>query len=299
MKSLAPDAGMAQILRVLQNDGIAQLDAELLLLHSLAKPATERAWLFAHGTQTLSASAQGVLKTSIERYQRGEPLAYIVGQQSFYGLDLLVDERVLVPRPDTETLVDWALELIAERSALAFPITSVRDLGTGSGAIALALKAMRPELHVSASDASQKALTVARANAQRLQLAVDFFHASWLSGCSERFGLIVANPPYVAAHDPHLPALAFEPTPALVSGADGLQAIRDIIAQAGSHLLGRGWLLLEHGYDQASAVRALLIDAGFADVRTRRDLAGVARCSGGQWPALPTKRSAPPLNAEK
>lgn len=299
MKTLTPEAGMAQILRALQADGLAQLDAELLLLHSLAKPATERAWLFAHGTQTLPATAQSVLKTSVERYQRGEPLAYIVGQQPFYGLNLIVDQRVLVPRPDTETLVEWALELIAERSDLSSPGSSVRDLGTGSGAIALALKAMHPELRVSASDASEEALTLARANAQRLQLAVDFFHASWLTGCDERFGLIVSNPPYIAAHDPHLDALRFEPNQALVSGVDGLVAIRQIIVQASAHLIESGWLLLEHGYNQANAVRALLIDVGFEDVQSRRDLAGVARCSGGQWLAPPTKRSAPAPSAEK
>jgi len=276
-------APIVQLLLDLQNRGLTHLDAQQLLLHSLAKPVSERAWLFAHSAEALPARALIALEANVERYQRGEPLAYIIGQQPFYGVDLIVDQRVLVPRPDTETLVDWALELLPGPTGWGEGIV---DLGTGSGAIALALKAMRPELQVSAIDASEDALAVARTNAERLQLEVHFSHASWLEGSTARFGLIVANPPYIAADDPHLDALRFEPTQALVSGADGLAAIRQIISQANTHLIESGWLLLEHGYDQASAVRDLLHQAGFVQVRSRCDLAGIERCSGGQLPAL-------------
>jgi release factor glutamine methyltransferase len=215
----------------------------------------------------------------VHRRTGGEPLGYITGQQAFYGLELAVDARVLVPRPDTETLVDWTLAALADT-----PQARILDLGTGSGAIALALKHTRPDWQVHAVDASTEALAVAQANAQRLGLVVAFSQGSWLTQVQGRFHAIVSNPPYIAAQDPHLAALTHEPLAALASGAQGLDDLRSIVLQAPVHLHSGGWLLLEHGYDQATAVRALLTAAGLAQVQSRRDLAGIERCSGGQWP---------------
>jgi release factor glutamine methyltransferase len=183
---------------------------------------------------------------------------------------------VLVPRPDTETLVEWALQCLDGR-----PAPAVLDLGTGSGAIALAIQHARPDARVAAVDASADALAVARANAARLGLPVRFAQADWLDGADHGLDLIVSNPPYIVAGDPHLAALRHEPLQALVSGADGLDDIRRIVRAAPEHLADGGWLLLEHGYDQAEAVRQLLAARGFAEVQSRADLAGIARCSGG------------------
>jgi release factor glutamine methyltransferase len=195
---------------------------------------------------------------------------------------------VLVPRPDTETLVEWALQQLAHADMPAF--ARVLDLGTGSGAIALALKKTRPALDVTAVEASSDALAVAAANAQQHRLPVHFLQSNWFENISGRFHLIVSNPPYVADADAHLPALHHEPIQALTAGKDGLDDLRRIIAQAPAYLQPQGWLLLEHGYDQARAVRELLQQRGFADVQSRADLAGTLRCSGGRWPApvLPT-----------
>jgi release factor glutamine methyltransferase len=219
-----------------------------------------------------------------KRYAAGEPLAYLIGHQAFFGLDLQVDARVLVPRPDTETLVDSALELLQLKAANDKPPRAL-DLGTGSGAIALALKATLPQLDMHAVDLSADALAVARANAQRLHLPITFNQGAWFDALQDtklRFDCIVSNPPYIAAHDPHLAALSHEPALALTSGADGLDDIRHLIAHASKWLTVDGWLLLEHGYDQAAAVRELLTQAGFTRVQSRRDLAGIERCSGGQ-----------------
>ncbi|MEN9375423.1 MAG: hypothetical protein RL710_580, partial [Pseudomonadota bacterium] len=180
-----------------------------------------------------------------------------------------------VPRPDPATLVEWAREVLANRVG-----ASGLDLGTGSGAIALALKHTRPDLQVSALDYSHDALAVTRSNAQRLSLAVDLQQGCWLAGVTARFDAIVANPPYIAAHDHHLEALTHEPTQALGSGPDGLDDIRTIIAQAQNHLHPGGWLLLEHGFDQASQVRDELRQAGFMNAQSRSDLSGIERCSG-------------------
>jgi release factor glutamine methyltransferase len=257
--------------------GVARLDAQLLLLHALGRPQGDRAWLITHDGDALEPCTQAAFETTCSRRLAGEPLAYLVGQKEFFGLALQVDSRVLVPRPDTETVVEWALETIAPR-----PSPAVIDLGTGSGAIALAIQSRRPDAHVTAVDRSPQALAVAAANAQRLGLPVRFVLADWLQGAG-RYDLVVSNPPYVAEGDPHLPALAHEPTGALVSGADGLSDLRRIVADAPAHLQPGGWLLLEHGWDQAEPVRLLLAAAGFADVGSRRDLAGVDRCSGGRW----------------
>ena len=276
---------LAQALAQAHTLGLARIDAQLLLLHTVGRAGSDRAWLLAHDTDALTPEQHAQFIALCQRRLAGEPVAYLTGRKEFYGLPLQVDARVLDPRPDTETLVDWALEVIA-------PLASPRvvDLGTGSGAIALALQSQRTDAQVLAVDASADALAVARANAERLGLPVRFQPANWLAGVEGEglFDAIVSNPPYIPSADPHLAALTHEPLQALVSGADGLEDIRTIVAQAPTHLRPGGWLLLEHGYDQAQAVQALLVAHGFAQVQSRNDLASIARCTGGQWPAAQT-----------
>jgi release factor glutamine methyltransferase len=276
----------AQALNAAQALGLERLDAQLLLLHALGKPANARAWLLAHDTDALAAEVTAAFLALAQRRACGEPLAYIVGSKEFFGLELQVDGRVLVPRPDTETLVQWSLDVLL---APGMPQQlDVLDLGTGSGAIALAiahsLKAAGRPAEVLAVDASPDALDVARRNATRLGLEVQFIESHWLQQVSGHFHLIASNPPYIASADPHLAALVHEPLEALTAGSDGLDDIRQIIAQAPNHLQTGGWLLLEHGYDQAGRVRELLERQGFAQVQSRQDLARIERCSGGQWP---------------
>ena len=256
--------------------GVARLDAQLLLLHVLGRPASDRGWLIAHDDEELPATVASAYEALCRRRADGEPLAYLTGEKEFFGLPLAVDARVLVPRPDTETLVEWALEVLRD-----VPAPRVVDLGTGSGAIALALQSARADAHVEAVDRSAGALAVASANARRLRLPLTFRQAHWLEGAGS-YDLIVSNPPYVAAADPHLRDLRHEPLSALAAGADGLDDLRAIVAAAPAHLRPGGWLLLEHGYDQAPAVRDLLASARFRQVASRDDLAGIARCSGGR-----------------
>jgi len=258
--------------------GLDRLDGQLLLLHAMGRGPDERAWLLAHDTNELQDAVRSNFMSLCRRRAAGEPLAYITGHREFFGLKLMVDPRVLVPRPDTETLVEWALEVIRHR-----PAPRVIDLGTGSGAIALAIKSRRPDAHVTATDTSAGALEVAAANARAHGMDIDFRQMTWLAGTQGHFDLIVSNPPYVAMQDKHLPGLAHEPLGALVAGPEGLDDLRAIIGQAPAHMAASGWLLLEHGYDQAEAVCALLAGAGFHNIAGRRDLAGIARCSGGQW----------------
>ncbi|MEP6588956.1 MAG: peptide chain release factor N(5)-glutamine methyltransferase [Polaromonas sp.] len=275
----------AQALAAAQTLGLDRLDAQLLLLHALGKPASARSWLLAHDTDELTDKAAEAFRALSLRRATGEPLAYIAGSKEFFGLALQVDTRVLVPRPDTETLVEWSLELL-QMPGLP-PVRRVLDLGTGSGAIALAiahsLQAAGREAQVTAVDASADALDVARENAARLGLNVEFIESCWLDGVSGSFHLIASNPPYIASADPHLAALVHEPLQALTAGADGLDDLRQIIEKAPHHLLPGGWLLLEHGYDQADRVRELLAQRGFLQVQSRLDLAGIERCSGAQW----------------
>ncbi len=272
-----------------QKHGMAKVDARMLLLHTLGKPTTDMAWLVANDNNPLGTLQADAYSALCARRRAGEPVAYIVGHKEFYGLKLAIDKRVLDPRADTEALVDWALELLPPASvsaSLPAPSQRVLDLGTGSGAIALALQLKRPKALVHATDASADALAVAQANAAAHKLPVQFYQGSWFEAVKgQQFGLIVSNPPYIAAADPHLAALTHEPLQALASGAEGLDAIGHIIAQAPQYLQAGGWLLLEHGYHQAQAVRALLASAGFTQISSRKDLAGVDRCSGGQWPA--------------
>ena len=272
---------IAQALTQAHTLGLPRIDAQMLLLHVLGRAGADRAWLLAHDTDAIEPAAHAQFIALCQRRAAGEPVAYLTGRKEFYGLALQVDARVLDPRPDTETLVDWALHVIAQ-----LPSPRIADLGTGSGAIALALQSQRPTAQVLAVDASEGALAVAQANAQRLGLPVRFQHGNWLDGITGLFDAIVSNPPYIPAHDPHLAALTHEPLQALASGADGLDDLRTLIAQAPEHLAPGGWLLLEHGHDQAEAVSALLWAQGFAQVQSRNDLAGIARCTGGQWPTV-------------
>ena len=256
--------------------GLARLDAQLLLLHLLGRPAADRAWLIAHDDDALDGGDRRRYEDLCRRRLDGEPVAYLTGEKEFFGLQLAGDARVLVPRPDTETLVEWALEVLRE-----LPSPRIVDLGTGSGAIALALQSARPDAHVEAVDRSAEALAVAADNARRLGLPVAFREGNWLEGAGT-YDLVVGNPPYVAAGDPHLQSLRHEPLSALAAGPDGLDDLRAIAAAAPGHLRAGGWLLLEHGHDQAHAVCGLLTAAGLTDVASRNDLAGISRCSGGR-----------------
>ena len=256
---------------------VDRLDALLLLAHVLARP---RSWLLAHDDATLDDAQVAAMHAALVRRAAGEPLAYLLGEKEFHGLMLRVNASVLVPRPDTEVLVDWALELLAgELAHIGNP--GVVDLGTGSGAIALAVKQSHPDAAVLATDLSAAALEVARANAAHLGLSLTLRISSWWAALAGlRFHLVLGNPPYIAAGDRHLDALRHEPRLALTPGGDGLGALRQIIGGARDHLEPGGWLLLEHGYDQAEAVHILLHGHGFASIQTRRDLGGQPRCTG-------------------
>jgi release factor glutamine methyltransferase len=250
--------------------GIDAREARLLLAEVCG---FSQASLAASPEQDIPFEVENAFHEFIERRIKGEPVAYILGRKEFYGLELSVNPSVLIPRPETELLVDLALE----RNA-----SSVLDLGTGSGAVALAIKHERPNCRVVAVDSDLSALLTAKRNATKLHLEIDLRHGRWFDPVAgERFELIVSNPPYVADGDPHLESLRFEPQGALVSGLDGLDCIRDIAKAAPSHLVAGGWLLLEHGRGQDPAVRALLAAAGLESVATWPDLAGIARVSGG------------------
>lgn len=253
-------------------------DAELLLLHVLQQP---RSWLFAHVDDALDADVQTVYADLVERRVRGEPVAYITGHRGFWSLELEVTPATLIPRPETELLVEQALQRLPFDT-----VCRVADLGTGSGAIALAVAHERPRAQVVATDASSAALAVAKRNAQVHAIDnIAFVHGDWLAPLAgQRFDLVVSNPPYIEAADPHLAQgdLRFEPASALASGHDGLDDIRRIVSDARTHLLPGGWLLFEHGWNQGDAVRALLCEAGYAEVFTARDLEQRDRVSGGR-----------------
>ena len=264
----------------LAQSGLVPIDAQVLLAHVVAH---DRSWLVAHRDDALPPAAADAFFALARRRREGEPVAYLTGVREFHGLPLAVSPAVLIPRPETETLVELALEWLPEDRALR-----VLDLGTGSGAIALALARARPRAAVTATDASVAALAVARANAQRLALAnVTFVAADWYDGVGDaRFDLIASNPPYVALGDPHLAEgdVRFEPASALVAGHDGLAALRVIVGNARAHLAPGGALVVEHGFDQSDAVTALLRTAGFAGITVRRDLAGIPRVAAGRAP---------------
>jgi len=262
--------------------GLTRLDAQMLVLHACELPIHDRAWLLKHSEEVLNVKAQARYLDFLQRRAGLEPLAYITGVKEFFGLLLHIDNRVLDPRPETETLVEWALTCLADTLE-----PRIADLGTGSGAIALALKHSLPSAQVTAVDASADAISVASANAQSLGLEIATFVGNWCAPLSNQsFDLIVSNPPYVADGDTHLAQLTHEPLSALVAGKDGLDDLRQIVAQAVRHLKPGAWLLLEHGFDQAQAVQDLLANQGFISVQSRQDLAGILRCTGGQWPRV-------------
>jgi release factor glutamine methyltransferase len=259
------------VAEALRSDGLEPRETRLLLA---AATGFSEAAVLAFPERALPAEAAARFTDFAARRRRGEPVAYILGRREFYGLPLAVNPAVLIPRPETELLVDLALQR---------DFSSAVDLGTGSGAIALAIKKHRRGARVVGVEASAAALEVAKRNGVALGLDIEWRHGRWCAPLSgERFDLIVSNPPYVAAGDPHLAALRYEPANALVSGADGLDAIREIVAAAPAHLADGGWLLLEHGIGQDGAVRGLLKQAGLEEARTWPDLAGIPRVSGAK-----------------
>ncbi|GAB4035106.1 MAG: peptide chain release factor N(5)-glutamine methyltransferase [Rubrivivax sp.] len=266
---------VAEALAAAARRGLPRLDAQLLLAHRLGR---SRTWLLAHDETALAPADAAWFEAAVAQRLDEVPLAYLTGEREFRGLPLAVGPGVLVPRPETEGLVEWALECLQ-----GLPAPRVADLGTGSGAIALAIASACPAARVVAVDRSEAALAVARANGRRLGLAVDWRAGDWWAPLQgETFDLVVSNPPYIAAGDPHLPALRHEPASALVAGADGLDDLRRIVAGAPARLSPGGWLLLEHGHDQGAAVRALLQGHGLEQAVTRVDLAGLDRCSGAR-----------------
>lgn len=272
--------------QALAQSGLVPVDAKVLLAHVLGR---NRAWLAAHEPDPLTREQADEFAALVRRRVAGEPVAYLTGRREFWGLTLVVSPDVLIPRPETETLVEFALsKLPSDRPA------RVLDLGTGSGAIALALAHDRPRAEVLATDRSEAALAVARSNALRLDLRnVSFCAADWYSGVpASSWDLIVSNPPYIGAVDPHLREgdLRYEPGAALSPGVDGHSALRTIVAGARQRLVKGGWLAVEHGHDQSQAVQALFRDAGFAGVVALRDLAGILRVAAGHEPPQDAQR---------
>lgn len=264
----------------LAQSGLLPVDARALLAHALDR---DRAWLIAHADDEIPRVDADAFFALAKRRRDGEPVAYLTGRREFWGLDLRVTSAVLIPRPETETLVEVALERLPSDRPLR-----VLDLGTGSGAVALAIARERPRAQVLATDVSRDALDVARDNARRLALAnVEFLRADWYAGVpSTPFDAIVSNPPYIAAGDPHLAEgdLRFEPRSAQSPGGDGTAALRGIVAGAPARLVAGGVLAVEHGHDQSDIVRRLFDAAGFDRIAVRRDLAGIARVVHGEKP---------------
>jgi release factor glutamine methyltransferase len=275
LKPIQPGATIAAVQAGLPLD---PLENRILLCEATG---LTRVQLITQGDRALTPDEASRLDDLVARRLRGEPIAYIVGRREFFGLDFRVGPAVLIPRPDTELIVELSLERLPENAP------RLLDMGTGSGAIAVAVAHTRPDADVTALDVSPDALAVAQANAVANGARVRFLESSWFDAlaASETFDVIASNPPYIAAGDAHLAQgdLRFEPVGALTDHADGLSALRIIVAGSPRHLAPGGWLLLEHGYDQAAAVRALLDDAGYTDVQSWRDLAGIERVSGGRF----------------
>ena len=275
----ASEAHPVKVKEALRAFGTDYRDAELLLLHCLGRD--ERSWLIAHDHDELPTDIVEAFSSMSKERLKGVPLAYLLGHREFWSLKLKVTRDVLIPRPETELLVEWAVELASQCD-----LDSMLDLGTGSGAIALAVQQDLPHLSVTASDVSASALRVARENAEDLGLPVEFVESSWFGALAQRrWALIASNPPYVAANDAHLldGDLRFEPNIALPDQGDGLWSIREIASNAPDHLEAGGWLLIEHGYDQAADVRSIFELNGFSKVSLRHDLAGRPRVTGGCW----------------
>ena len=277
IKQLLADGAHALVDSESENDS-ARLDAEILLALTLQKPRT---WLYTWPEHIPSLPEQHMYLDLLRRRQSGEPVAYLTHRREFFGLELKINHHVLVPRPETETLVQCVLDVLADNSA-----ARIADLGTGSGAVALALASQKPQARIVATDASSDALALARENAERLGIDnVTFMAGDWLVPLSGlTFDLIASNPPYIAEDDPHLSrdGVRFEPKPALVSGKDGLDAIRQLVTESPACLETGGWLMIEHGFDQGEAVRGLFTQAGFVDVKTHRDLGGNERVTIGK-----------------
>jgi release factor glutamine methyltransferase len=277
MREILPGSALKAVQMALPLD---PLENRILLCHATG---LTRVQLITDAARALSADEAARLNTLVRRRLAGEPIAYLVGQREFFGLRFQVNEAVLIPRPDTELIVELALERLPQQGRLL-------DMGTGSGAIAVAVAHTRPDAVVTALDVSPAALVVAQANAAANGAQVRFLQSDWFGAleadADARYALIASNPPYIAAGDAHLAQgdLRFEPAGALTDHADGLSALRTIVAGAAAHLLPGAWLLLEHGYDQAAAVRALLQDAGYNDVQSWRDLGAIERVSGGRAP---------------
>jgi release factor glutamine methyltransferase len=260
---------------LLRLDRLDALERRILVSHALG---LSRVQLITQSERVLTRSETIAVSTLFERRLAGEPIAYIIGEREFYGLSFNVTPDVLIPRPETELLVELAIEK-------APPDGSVLDLGTGSGAIAVAIAHARPDLTVTVLDRSLPALQIAQRNAERHQASLRIVHSDWYAALGDQhFDVIISNPPYIVANDVHLAQgdLRFEPVDALTDHADGLSALRIITAGAPAHLKPGGCLMMEHGYDQAEAVRALLSHAGFIEVQSWQDLAGIERVSGGQ-----------------
>ena len=275
----SPSLSVDAVLRIAY-ERIDAADARLLLAHALDRPA---AWLYAHGADAIDEPARQRFDRLLDARMQGQPVAYLTGTRGFWTLELEVNEATLIPRPETELLVELALARLPVEGP-----TSVADLGTGSGAIALAIAKERADAQVVATDASEAALAVARRNAARNDIAnVEFLHGHWFDPLANlRFDAIVSNPPYIADGDPHLERgdLRFEPASALSSGHDGLDDIRQIVAHAGEHLVEGGWLLLEHGFGQGARIRGLLQAARFVEIETTQDMEHRDRVTLGQWP---------------
>ena len=275
----------AQVLAASADADEATREAQVLLGHSLG---VSRAWLSAHRDDSADSAQTIRFRMLLKQRSVGQPVAYLTGKREFYGREFRVTPDVLIPRPDTETLVEAALERLAPKTTL-----QLLDLGTGSGCIAITLSLERPSTRITAVDISQSALRVARENAQALGARIEFLQGVWFGPLDGRqFDLVVSNPPYIAADDPHLQRgdLRFEPAMALAAGMDGLDEIRRIVSGAAAFLKPGGWLLFEHGHDQAGACRDLLDSAGFGKLVSLPDLAGIPRVAGGRLVRDPSSR---------
>jgi release factor glutamine methyltransferase len=261
--------------QLLRDSPLRPADKRLLLAHVLG---VSREFLVAHPEQAVSPTHHERFDTLAQQYLAGVPLAYLLGNQPFFGEDFLVSPAVLIPRPDTETLVEYVLAHFAD-----LPSLRVVDLGTGSGCIAVTLARLRPSWTVVAIDQSHAALAIAAENARRQHVTVQLLHGNWLTGIHGPFDIIVSNPPYIPADDAHLKQLTHEPRTALTDEEDGLRHLTDIADQSRDHLSHGGSLVLEHGYDQGPLVRRLLSQRGYLDIQTQTDSQGHDRVTCGRW----------------